>query len=176
MTTWLQQCEKILLYTIFINQRQHNHLGQSPISSTPEPPYILTQTIKMARKPTTLATFDILAHNYGAVDFQDALVNYLACVNNPRVSVYMACKQAEDMLIPFCSVSVYHNMKFTTSGPSEDLEISDMAHAQPEGVDIHVQIISAYFDTVIVQQDGMLGQGNKGMCHLYWNITRLTNY
>jgi hypothetical protein len=79
MTAWLQRREKILLHTSLINQRQHEHLGQPPTAriTEPRPPRIPTQTIKMTVKPTKSATFDVLACDYGAVDFQDALADFL---------------------------------------------------------------------------------------------------
>ena len=118
MTTWLQRREKILLHTAFINRRQHEHPGQPQTGRIPEPPRVPTQTIKMALNPVKSVTFDILARDYGAVDFQDALADFLAHLNNPGVSAYAVRRRAEDTLIPFRSVPVFHNIKFTKCGHS----------------------------------------------------------
>jgi len=115
----------------------------------------------MAVNPTKSATFDILACNYGAIDFQDALANFLAYLNNPGLSTYALRQRAEDTLIPFRGVPVFHKIKFTQSGHLGESEISDTVYAQPEGVDTHSQIIPAHFDTIIVHQDNVRGQGNK---------------
>jgi hypothetical protein len=169
MTTWLQRREKILLHASLINRRQ---LGPIPRTGTiPEPPCIPTQTIKLAANPTKSVTFDGLARNYGAVEFQDALADYLAYVNNSAVTGSTMLQQAKDILIPFRSVPVFHVMKFTKCGHSGKPEISDSAHARPEVMDSHMRSIPARFDTVIVHQDSVRGQGNKGEDHLYENCT-----
>lgn len=146
MTTWLQRREKIQLHGIFIHQRQHaESLGRPQASDNsdnsdarhiPEPPRVHTQSIKMTLNPTKSATFDILAHDYGAIDFQDALADFLARVNNPTVSTMTMRQRAENTLIPFRSVSVYHNIKFTRSGPTGP-QISDVAHVRPEALNSH---------------------------------------
>lgn len=173
MTVWLQRREKILLHATSINRRQREHRGQPRTPTIPEPPHVPTQTIKMALNPVKSVTFDALARNYGAVDFQDALADFLAYVNHPGVSASTLRQRAEDTLIPFRSVPVFHNIKFTKRGDSGESEISDSAHARPEAVDLHKQIIPARFDTVIVHQDSLRGQVNKGRSHTFQ--TRMCN-
>jgi hypothetical protein len=92
----------------------------------------------MAINPTKSVTFDVLAHNYGAIDFQDELADFLAHFNNPGVSAQSMRQQAEDMLIPFHSIPVFHNIKFTKCRPLGESEISDTAHTRPEVKDAHV--------------------------------------
>ena len=87
MTTWLQHREKILLHAIFINQSQREHPDQPHIPTIPEPPCIPTQTIKMALNPVKLVTFDDLARNYGAINFQDELADFIAGINQLGASV-----------------------------------------------------------------------------------------
>jgi hypothetical protein len=157
MTTWLQRREKISLHTLFINQRQHEHLEQPPTARIPEPPHVPTQTIKMTVKPTKSETFDVLACDYGAVDFQDALADFLVHLNNPELSTNAVRRQADNTLIPFRSVLVFHSIKFTKCGQSE---ISDVAHARPKVMDL-----DARFDTVIAQQDNVHGQRKKSRSH-----------
>jgi hypothetical protein len=95
----------------------------------------------MALHPTAKSvSFDILTDNYSAVNFQDALANFLTHINNPGVSAATTCQQAEDMLIPFHCVPVFHNIKFTKYGQSEDLEISDAVHTQPKHENSQMQI------------------------------------
>ena len=173
MTTWLQRREKILLHTTCINWRQRE---QSRTHRIPDPPRVPTQTVKMALNPTAkLVTFDVLAHNYGAVGFQDALADFLAHLNYPSASASALRQRAVDILIPFCSILVFHNIKFTKSGHSGESEISDTVHARPETADTHSHVIPARFDSVIVQQDSLHSQGLKGKPYLY-QTECLTNH
>ena len=162
MTTWLQRREKILLHAIFINQSQHEHPDQPHIPTIPEPPCIPTQTIKMALNPVKLVTFNDLARNYGAINFQDELADFITGINQLGASVSTLLQRAQDVHIPFRSVPVFHNIKFTKCKPSGDLEISDSVHAQPEGVG------PARFDTVVVRQDRPNDQRNKGKYYIYY--------
>ncbi|KAF8496900.1 hypothetical protein F5888DRAFT_1614460, partial [Russula emetica] len=162
MMTWLQCREKILLHTMLINRRQHGPPVQPRTRRIPEPPHIPTQTIKMALNPTKSATFDVLAESYGAVEFQDALANFLAFLNHPGASTSNLHTRASDTLIPFCSVPVFNNIKFTKCGHLGKSEISDTVHAQPKVVDTHLHVIPGRFDIAIVYQDALHSQGNKG--------------
>ena len=171
MTAWLQRRERIQRHVMFINHRQHEDLRQLQTCRIPEPPRIPTQTIKMALNPTRSATFDVLAYDYGAVDFQDALADFLARLNNPGVSASSVRLRAEDTLIPFRSVPVFHNIKFTKPSHSGEPEISDTVHVRPEEASSPARIVPARFDTVIVRQDSLQGQGNKGKSQSYPNKT-----
>jgi len=172
MTTWLQRREKILLHTICINWRRREHPRQFQTHRIPDPPRVPTQAIKMALNPTIKSvTFNVLAHKYGAIEFQDTLADFLAHVNYPSASASALRQRAADLLIPFRSVPVFHNIKFTKFGHSGESEISDTVHARPEIVDTHSHVIPARFDTVIVQQDSLHSQGLKGRPHSYQNRT-----
>lgn len=160
MTAWLQRREKIQLHKRIIDWRQREDLGPPPTGRIPEPPRVPTQMIKMALNPTKSETFDALAWNYGAIDFQDELADFLARLNNPGVSAYTMRQRGADTLIPFRTIPVFHIIKFTKGGPSG--EISDSAHAQPRKGNI-----PARFDTVIVHQDSPQDRGNKGTYRLY---------
>ena len=70
----------------------------------------------------------------------------------------MLSRRSADTLIPFRSVQVYHNIKFTNA---EESEILDAVHARPEQKDSRGRIIPSRFDTVLVHQD----QGKKGKPH-----------
>ena len=173
MTAWLERHERVLLHTTFINQRPRERPGQRQIRRIPEPPSIPTQTIKMATNPTKSATFDDLARDYGAVDFQDALTDFLAglkTLSDPGQSASTARRRAAVTSIPFRSVPVFHSVDFTKCGHSGKSEMSDSVDARPQSEDSGGQIIPAYFDTVIVRQDsGPQDQGNKGESYSYQN-------
>ncbi|KAH9066109.1 hypothetical protein EDB83DRAFT_2506349 [Lactarius deliciosus] len=89
MTAWLERSEKIQIRTASFG----------------------TRYLKMTLHPTVKAVmFDELAAGYGAVDFQDALADFIALINYPA-----------DTLLPFRSVPVFHRIKYA----SENSEIVD---------------------------------------------------
>jgi hypothetical protein len=169
MTVWLERAEKVRLHSTLIDRRLREYPGQPRTRTIPEPPRIPTQAVKMALNPTKSVTFDLLARNYGAIDFQDALADFLACLNHPGVTATTLRRRAEDTLIPFRSVPVFHKIKFTKCGPSGDSEISDTAHVRPGGAGTNSHFIPARFDTVIVKEDSPRGQGTIGRHYLNQN-------
>ena len=128
------------------------------------------QTIKMTLYPTKLASFDVLTHNYGAINFQNTLADFLAHLNNPGASASTLHKKVANMLIPFCKVPVFHNIKFTQIGHSGEFEITNSVHVQPEVVNSCTQITPAKFNTVIIYQNSMHNRGtlNKSPSDQNW--------
>ena len=61
---------------------------------------------------------------------------------------------AADTLLSFCTVHVYHNIKFTAANDAQELEIVDAVHVQPEQKNKCRWIIPERFDTVLVQGNG----------------------
>ncbi len=112
------------------------------------PLHVPVQTLKVAQNPTSKAVpiHDIIG-KYGAVDFLNVLADFIARINYPLASAQELLRQSKDTLIPFSQVPVYHNMKFTMSGNSE---VVDVAHAQPEQMDLHGRIVPSHFDIVLV--------------------------
>jgi hypothetical protein len=103
----------------------------------------------MAQNPTGAQVhFDHLAMNYGAVDFQDALAEFIAQVNHPGVASTALQKHAHDTLIPFNHVPVFHKIKFTQGN---ETEIANAVHVWLEQKDLCRQSIPARFDTVLVK-------------------------
>jgi len=117
----------------------------------------------MALNPVKSVKFDDLAHNYGAIGFQDALGDFLAHLNHPSASTSALRQRAADTLSLFAGVPVFHNIKFTNVGTREIRRYRILRHARPEVVDTYGRVIPARFDTVIVHHDSMHGQQNKGM-------------
>lgn len=106
----------------------------------------------MAQKPEQKqVAFDALARDYGALDFQDALADFIAQLNNPGMSGGALQDRAHDTHIPFARVPVYHKIKFTKIGDFNELEIADAVHVRPEQKDSHGRIIPSRFDTVLVE-------------------------
>ncbi len=166
MTAWLVRCEKIHVHAAFIKWWQWSDLAPTqnlvPIGLLQAQP----QYPKMTRHPSIKAvSFEALAENYGAVEFQDALADYIAQANHPGASAVILHAWASDTLIPFRSVPVFHRIKFTSTSNSDDSEIMDSVVTQLEQKDAHGHIIPLRFDTVLVRgthHDAV--HGNNGKC------------
>jgi hypothetical protein len=161
MTTWLGRREKVQDHSAFIKWRQHSEQENVPPSKPIGPPHPCARHLQMARHPSLKSvSFDDLAHKYGAIDFQDALADFIAQTNHPTTSGAALAALAANMLIPFRSVPVHHKIKFANSAGSE---IIDTIQIQPEQKDKRGHPIPSQFDTVLVrgkaQDAGLHGTG-----------------
>ena len=152
MTKWLERQEKVHQRDTFVAQRQQGHQLSSPARINIGPPSACPQKVKMARMPERRQVlFDRLARDYGALDFQDMLAEFIAQLNHPGVSGGALQDYAHDTHIPFTRVPVFHKIKFIKSGNLNESEIADVVHIRPEQKDSHGRIIPARFDTVLVE-------------------------
>lgn len=164
MTAWLERREKMQRHAALINRRRHGLQQHAQTRKISGPPCTHAQHVKMARHPSVKAvSFDVLKSQYGALNFQDALANFIAQVNNPGARGSTLRLRAEDTLIPFRGVPVFHVIKFTEAEKSETI---DSVLARPEQKDKHGRIIPSRFDTVLIRsasQDTAQGriQGNS---------------
>ena len=158
MTTWLGRCEKIQQHAVLVGSRQELDQQHSPSVQTIRPPQSTTRSLKMTWHPSVKAvSFDDIHELYGAIQFQDALAEFIACVNYPGISRHALNARASNTLIPFRSVAVFHKVKFI-SNDAESTEIIDAIHVQPEQKDTHGHTIPPQFDTALVltqSRDGM---------------------
>lgn len=163
MTTWLGRLEKVQQHAELVMSRQR--LGQqrgTPVKPT-GPPGPTTRSLKMALHPSIKAvTFDDIDRLYKAVQFQDALAEFIARVNYPGVSGNALHARAVNTLITFRSVPVFHKVKFV-SGDAESAEIVDALHVRPEQKDKHGRVIPSRFDTahVLTQSQGGVDRTNR---------------
>ncbi len=112
----------------------------------------------MAQTPSKARVlFDVLARDYGTLDFQDALADFIAQVNCPEASGHALRHHAHNTHIPFIGVPVYHKIKFTKRNGFEESRIVDVVHVRPEQKDSHGRIIPGRFDTVLVNGRGPNG-------------------
>jgi hypothetical protein len=154
MTIWLERREKMLRHSTLIAWRQRHHQPSSDSSPAPNyigPPRASPQTLKMARHPIGRVHFDVLARDYGAPDFQDALADFIAQHNHPGLSGVALRDRAHNTHIPFTRVLVHHKIKFLKNGPSNESEIVDVIQVRPELKGSRGQVNPARFDTVIVE-------------------------
>jgi Plavaka transposase len=163
MTKWLERRERIQQLSTFIDWSQEYKECRLPHQKATEPARACDLTFQMAQKPTKgRVAFDVLARDHGALDFQDALADFIAQINCPGVSGAALRHHAHDTHIPFSGVPVYYNIKFTKGS---ETEIVDVVHVRPEQKDSRGRITPGRFDTVLVDSrgpNGMRGQGNKG--------------
>ncbi|KAH9025638.1 hypothetical protein EDB85DRAFT_2177928 [Lactarius pseudohatsudake] len=162
MTAWLERREKIQLHMKFVEWRQQAQHDGAQRSGPIGPSKPVPRTIQMARNPSLKAvSFNDLADKYRALDFQDALADFIAQFNHPRASATALRALAEDTLLPFRHVPVFHKIKFVST---PDLVIIDAVHVRPDQRDARGRTIPSHFDTVIVRgrpQDS--AHGNNGL-------------
>ncbi|KAH8986507.1 hypothetical protein EDB83DRAFT_2240317 [Lactarius deliciosus] len=162
MTAWLERREKIQQHMMFIAWRQRTQYDDTQYSEPTGPSRPVPRTIQMARNPSLKAvSFNDLADKYGAFDFQDALTDFIAQLNHPQASATALRALAEDTLLPFRHVPVFHKIKFVST---PDRDIIDVVHVRPDQKDTRRRTIPSRFDTVIVRsrlQDS--AHGNKGL-------------
>ena len=84
MTAWLECREKMQQHAVLINRRQQGLQQRTQTRKIIRPPCTCAQHVKMTRHPSVKAvSFDILKTQYGTLNFQDALANFIALANNP---------------------------------------------------------------------------------------------
>jgi len=154
MTTWLERREKLQRHSASIDRRQ-NH-WQAVRTRTPiGPPGVRAQSIKFAQTPSRKAvSFPDIFWKYSAPLFQDAMADFIVAINNPGLGLRALRAHAANTLLPFRTVRVYHNIKFTAPNDTQELEIVDAVHVRPEQRDKRGRIIPARFDTVLIQGSG----------------------
>ena len=175
MTAWLERREKTQTHAAFIGWRQQcqQRDDQEPARSLVPIalPRAQPRNLQMAKHPTCKAvSFEVLAEQYGAVEFQDALADYIAHINYPGVSAATLRARASDTLIPFRTVPVFHRIKFTSTCDSDKSEIVDSAVIRPEHNDTRGRIVPPRFDTVLVRgtHQGAI-HGNNGESYLIYD-------
>ncbi|KAH8979861.1 hypothetical protein EDB86DRAFT_2814255, partial [Lactarius hatsudake] len=151
MTAWLERHEKIQQHMMFIAWQQRTQ-------------YNNTQCLEPTGPSRPAVSFNDLTDKYGAFDFQDTLADFIAQLNHPQASATALRALAEDTLLPFHHVPVFHKIKFVLT---PDLDIIDVVHVRPDQKDTLAPLqIPSRFDTVIVcsrPQDAT--HGNKGKAH-----------
>ena len=150
MTTWLGRHEKVQLHSSFIAWRQQSNGDPVPSSVIPiGAPGPGARSLRMAKAPARkTVSFDDLAQKYGAIDFQDALADFIARTNHPTASAAALASLASDILIPFRSVSVYHRIKFSSPDGSK---IVDSIVVRPEQKDTRGRLVPSRFDTALIR-------------------------
>jgi hypothetical protein len=148
MTTWAQRREAMDQRAAFIEWREgRSRRLPKPPSAYPCPGLILSPflTIHPSEKGVT---FEGLSNRYGAVDFQDALADFIVRHNFPELSASAARRRADNTLLPFRRVFTFHKIKF--SSPSLDVGTVDALHIRPSTSNRR-GAIPGRFDTALVK-------------------------
>jgi len=95
-------------------------------------------------------SFEGLFNRYGAIDFQDALADFIVQHNYPGLSTSVARRRADNTLLPFRKVSVFHKIKFTNP-EDPDMRTVDVVHIRPEARNHRGHTIPGRFDTALVK-------------------------
>ncbi|KAH8994678.1 hypothetical protein EDB86DRAFT_3064651 [Lactarius hatsudake] len=152
MTTWLECQEALHQHAVFIEWCKGEHSESlSPPLAYPRPN--LTLYPFMATHPSEKGvTFDGLFDRYGAADFQDAIADFIVQHNDPGLSAAAAWRRADNTLIPFRRVSVFHKVKFANHNHSDPRTTVDVLHIRPEARNCHGNAITpGRFDTALVK-------------------------
>ena len=174
MTTWVQRREKVEQHILFVAWRQRAQQEDGRNSEPIGPPKPVPRAVRMSRNPSLKAiSFNNLTDKYGAFGFQDALADFIARTNHPEASATALRALAEDTLLPFRSVPVFHKIKFVST---RDSDIIDTVHVRPDQRDARGHLIPARFDTVIVSGGGQGGAPHRiqGKFKLY-EYNKLSN-
>jgi Plavaka transposase len=148
MTKWVERQEKIHFHDAYIQRQTQAIHPLAPAPGLTQFPSV-TQ-VELAQHPSvrSVRLYDI-ADKYGAVDFQDALADFVVHHNSPGLSAISARNLANNTLIPFTRVSVFHKIRFV--GQMKDSEQTiDAAFAKPEQRDKDGNVVPGRFDTVLV--------------------------
>ncbi|KAJ7239693.1 hypothetical protein C8J57DRAFT_1438986 [Mycena rebaudengoi] len=145
MTQWLERKEKIHLHAKFIRWRQ---LG-CPSTPTVSPGVEYSRNPKMTIHPSKKAvSFNTLVHDYGAVNFRDAIARYVVTTNDPAMSSRDVEAYASNLAMPFRTVPVYDKIKYTTTHLPD--VIVDSIHVKPASKNSRGHLVPGRFDTVLV--------------------------
>ncbi|KAI0309378.1 hypothetical protein OF83DRAFT_71149 [Amylostereum chailletii] len=154
MTAWLERREKIQHHSAYMQWR----LAGCPIpgadSSSTDAADDVHLHVQMTKHPTLRAVhFDTLTDSYGAADFADALADYIIQHVHPSLGRAAARREADNLLIPFREVPVFHNIKlWNRDGHGRDER--ETVHVRPARKDARGRPVPARFDMVLVKVGG----------------------
>jgi hypothetical protein len=154
MVTWLERQEAIHQCATLIQMREGGSV------SIQHPPCYPSSTLYpfLTIHPSENVSFEKLNYQYGAIDFQDALTDFIVQHNYPELSASASRRRANNTLIPFQKVSVFHKIKFSDRNPDSRVakSVVDVIHARPEAYDQRGTLKPRRFDTGLVKYGSRL--------------------
>ncbi|KAI0039030.1 hypothetical protein FA95DRAFT_1504731 [Auriscalpium vulgare] len=162
MTRWLHRREQVLRHERFIQWR----VAGSPIVSSNRPPVEHHEHFHIARFPNFKSVrFTKLAQNYGAREFENALLRFIWQLRHPEHSAQQIRNLAEGESLPFKAVATFNFIKFwlrDAQGQDDAPDVRDSAHARPAYRDTRNRVVPGRFDTVLVDVGGAADSGVQG--------------
>jgi hypothetical protein len=155
MATWLERSEAMQQHTTFMQ------LQEGSLALMHRPPYCSPSTLYplLTIHPSEKSvSFEDLASRYGAMDFQDALADFIVQHNYPDLPPNVAWRRADNTLIPFQKVSVFHKIKFVDRDDSHKTFV-DVIHVRPEACNQCGIINPGRFDIGLVKNGSRLCVG-----------------
>ncbi|KAJ6572973.1 hypothetical protein B0H10DRAFT_2237312 [Mycena sp. CBHHK59/15] len=154
MTLWLERKEKILRHDKFIDWQLRGCPGPPKIENL-HPGIIYERKLTMAKHPTHKAVkFSTLETLYGATFIRDALSRYVIGLTDKTLSRAQIERESNSFDVPFNSIPVFQNIKFSTSDPYGNNgpvdSVIDSIHVQPQRTLQNGDSIPARFDTALV--------------------------
>ncbi|KAI9461724.1 hypothetical protein BJY52DRAFT_1425670 [Lactarius psammicola] len=150
MTTWLERQEAMHQRTALIELRNNSPtLSMQPSARYPSLPSTLHPFLTTHPSEKGVS-FDSLANRYGAIDFQDTLADFIVQHNYPELSASAARRRADNTLIPFQRVSVFHKIRFANRDDSDKRTV-DAIHIRPEARNKRGIVNPGRFDTGLVK-------------------------
>jgi hypothetical protein len=165
MTTWLERRERVQRHAAYITRQQLGDKDGTHAAVSIGPPCVHHGYLKMSQLPSRTSKsvlFQTLISEYGANIFQDALADFIACINHPGVSVATLHNRAHNTLILFYKVPVFHKIKFTARQNHDRLKVVNSVHVHPAQTNHLGRIIPGWFDTVLVGGAQYSTNSNKG--------------
>ena len=153
MAAWLEHYEAMHQRAAHMRLRKGNSVPIHHPSYYPSTTLYPFLTLHPSEKGVS---FEDLARRYGAIDFQDALADFITQHNHPELSANAARRRADNTLIPFQKVLVFHKIKFTDRANDSNKHIVDVIHVRPEACNQRGAINPARFDTGLVKNGSRL--------------------
>lgn len=133
MTKWLERKEKIHFHRKFIQQRL---VGEPLLADTSwhPPMFAHCPPIQMTVHPGVRGVpISSVISNYGATFFKPALARYVARMSDLSLATAAQVeRRAQDIGLPFNSVSVYHSIKFWNRDAQGREGTSDLLDSVPD--------------------------------------------
>ena len=146
MTIHMEHKEAIHQHVAFIDWCKGRHLVLLTTQYIYQRPNLALCPILTTYPSEKGISFESLHHRYRAMDFQDTLANFIVKHNRPELSTSASWRRANNTLLPFRKVSIFHKIKFRNPG-DEDQTTIDAVHIRPTVCNTCGHTIPGQFDT-----------------------------
>ncbi|KAH9027887.1 hypothetical protein EDB85DRAFT_2074707 [Lactarius pseudohatsudake] len=150
MTTWLDRQEAMHQHAAFIEWCNCGHSALSTPLTYPRLNLKLHPFLMIHPSEKGITFGALFNRYYRAINFQDALADFIVQHNYPELSASVARRRANNTLIPFRKVSIFHRVKFTNRDDTIQKTV-DVLHIRPEARNHHGDTIPGRFDTTLVK-------------------------